>query len=269
MTVVEHADLGLLRFYDATLSDASPQDIAWPLEGGAALVVHPETSRLIRLPGSSAEDNIIERRFDLTLATDGSLHASTEVRARGAMRSPLAGEDGEYIRPHELRASVYERLARFLPNVRDLVVGPVVEYADGTWGYDFEVSSDGLLAEFGAIEVLELGALMSPEVLPLPAEDDPSHTAFLPVQGTHREIYTVSFEGRNAVGVTDPVEIVNEVGHVRLETFVEPGSIRVERELEFSSLEVPARLREQVVALRVALRHTNGAAVVFEKDELK
>ena len=185
------------------------------------------------------------------------------------MRSPLAGEDGEYIRPDELRASVYERLAEFLPTVRDLEVGPVVENADGTWSYDFEVSSEGLLADFGTVEVLELGSLMSHEVLPLPAEDDPSDTVFLPLQGTQREVYTVTFEGRQAVGITDPVEVANDLGRVRLDTSIDDGTIRIERDFELTSLEVAARQREQIVALRGALRQANGVAIVFGGDEVE
>ena len=124
------------------------------------------------------------------------------------------------------------------------------------------------MADFGAFEVLELGALMSPRALPLPAEDDPSDTVFLPLQGTHREIYTVTFEGRNAVGITDPVEIVNELEYVRLGTAIDRGSITIEREFGLTSLEVAADQREQVVALRGALRQANGVAVVFEDDEV-
>jgi hypothetical protein len=266
MTVLEHPDLGLLRFYDATLSDASPQDIALPLEGGAALVVHPETSTLIRLPGSSAEENVLEQRFDLTIAADGSLRASAEVRARGVMRSPLAREDGEYIRPDELRASVYEQLSGFLPDVRDLEIDPVIEEADGTWRYGFEVSSDGLLADFGSVRVLELGSLLSPEILPLPDEDASSDAAFFPLQGTLREVFTVSFDGGRALEITEPLEVVNELGHVRVNTVIDQESIRIERELGLTSLEVPAGQREQVVALRGALRQANGVAVVFEVE---
>ena len=269
MTVMEHPDLGPLRFFDATLSDASPQDIGLPLEGGAALVIHPETTGLIRLPGTSAADNVIERRFDLTIAADGSLRVSAEVRAHGVMRSPLAGEDGEYIRPDELRTSVYERLARFLPDVRDLEIGPIVEDADGTWGYSFQVSSDGLLADFGAVNVLELGSLMPPGVLPLPSEDDPSDTVFLPLQGTHREIYTVTSEDRDVLGITGSIEVVNELGHVRLDTRIDQGAIRIEREFGLTSLEVAAGQRELVVALRGALRQANGVAVVFGGDEVE
>jgi len=268
MTVVEHPDLGPLRFYDATLSDASPQDIALPLEGGAALVVHPKTSSLIRLPGSSAEENVLERRFDLTIAADGSLRISADVRARGAMRSPLEGEDGEYIRSDDLRASLYQRLSGFLSDVRDLEIDPVVEEVDGTWRYGFEVTSDGLLADFGKVKVLELGSLMSPDVFPLPAEDETSDVAFLPMQGTTREVYTVSFAGGAALEITEPFEVANELGHVRVDTLIDQGAIRIERELGMISLEVLAGQREQVVALRRALRQANGVAVVFEVDEV-
>lgn len=93
MTVVDAPGVGVLRLFDPTLSDASPQDLSVELEGGAGLVLDPRTSGLLRFPGSEAGANILETARVWTLDGAGTLHARMTEKLHGALRTRLEGKD--------------------------------------------------------------------------------------------------------------------------------------------------------------------------------
>ena len=263
LALVDDPDLGALRVYDPTLPDSSPQDIDPLLEGGAALVAHRGASHLLRLPGSPAADNVLVRELELKLAPDGSSHLSARIRASGAMRLLYTDEQGERFRPERLRENVYERLSDLLPEVRGLEVDAFSDDPDGRWTFGFRASSPALLATFGALGALELGPLLDLEQLPAPApdSDEPAH---LPMLGIIREVWTIEHEGLRSVGISAPLGVANDHGHVRVVTHREPERTRIEREVGFGALEVAPERRDQVLALRAALRKANSVAAIFE-----
>jgi hypothetical protein len=222
---------------DGTLLGVSELDT---LDDTEVLVLDPPGL----VPGSSVAvechfERVAERPQDLfqvqqpfpvartSISVDG-LRASAEVQARGAMRLAYAGEHGEHVRPERLRESVYDLLSGVLPVIGELEVDGVSAQPDGRWTFGFRVSSssDAVLADFGSVRVLELGALLELDELPVPASDS-MESAFLPMLGIIREEWTIEYEGWSSAVLSPPLEVTSEVGHARLETHGEPGRIRM------------------------------------------
>ena len=88
------------RFYDATLSDNSPQDISLRLERGPALVIHPDTTHLIRLPGSSAENNVLEHRYDVRIGAERLTRAALADEFAAASGKYFDNDSGRFASPH-------------------------------------------------------------------------------------------------------------------------------------------------------------------------
>jgi hypothetical protein len=264
MMVVESPELGRLRIYDATMSDRSAQDVSPRLEGAAALVLHDDTTKLLRLPGTGPEQNVVAKVHNWIFNPDGSLTGNSVFRRYGVPRIGLEGQGGDWLELSELRDRTRESLSEVLPQVQGLEVTEVREEEDGAWSYDASYRADGVLGESQTVRSLGLGELLSHAVIPLPSSEDPESVHYLPILGTIRETFEIRFPGHQLVGGQQPVERTGPVGSARISIEELSDGVQVERELKLSKRQLSAEDRNAVLELRGALREINHKVLLFE-----
>jgi hypothetical protein len=264
MMIVATPDIGRVRIYDATLSDRSAQDVSPVLEGATALLLHPATTQLLRLPGSEPEQNVAETEHNWTLETAGALTARTVYTRRGVMRIGLEGDGGYWIEPLELRDRVLSSIADVLTYVEELAVSEVREDEDGAWSYETTYRGDGVLGEVGSVRSLKLGELLSPSAIPLPSAEDPESVQYLPFLGTFKETFTIRFPGYRLIGGSQNVVKFGKIADLRSATEVLPDGVQVLRELKLRDRKLTPEDREAALELRAVLRRINDNVLLFE-----
>lgn len=262
MTVVEAPGVGLLRIYDPTLSESSPQDTSVDLEGGASLVLSARTTGLLRLPGSSAEDNILETVHAWRLDASGTLHVVMTSRFHGAFRSRLEGEGGDLIQAADLRESLFEVLAQRSPAFKDLQIGPIRREASGFWSYEASYQVPGALEDWGGVHVLDLFPLVDTGILPVP-DDEKEGSLYQPLLATRRDRFEIALEGRPLAGLPEAFEVKHAIGRVALEVHLDQGRLLIEREFRAETREIAYAARAQARALRQALGRLNAVSLRF------
>lgn len=83
-TVVTDPKLGRLLIFDATDDDTPVGDLPAHEQGSLALIVAGDAGSLMRMPVTSAETNLLDRRVDASLSADGSLAAVIHEKAAGS-----------------------------------------------------------------------------------------------------------------------------------------------------------------------------------------
>lgn len=82
-TIITHPKLGRLLIFDATDDNTPVGDLPDQEQGSLALIVAGEAGSLVRMPVTPAETNLLDRRVEASLASDGSLTAAIQEKAAG------------------------------------------------------------------------------------------------------------------------------------------------------------------------------------------
>jgi hypothetical protein len=82
-TVVEHPTLGRLLIFDPTDVDTPVGDLPEDEQGSLALIVAGDSGRLMKMPVTPADANLVQRKVEATLNGDGSLAATVNQQGAG------------------------------------------------------------------------------------------------------------------------------------------------------------------------------------------
>lgn len=264
MSIIEHETLGPLRLYDPTMPDGSKLDLAIDTLGGAALVLHPSTTTLLRIPENDPARDGWTERLDVTIEEGGAASVVKTVRSSGRYRAALEGELGRPLGRSGLEAREFRILGADDPDLSDLEVDAITEGDDGSWTYRTRFRSPSYLARFGEVRVLELPVLAPVGWLLLsPDEDDgPVDVRY---RGTFEDVVAVSHEGLTPLISPETIEVDNAVGSVEQRLTTEEGRTEVYRRLVLKLDEVTTEHVPAIAELQDALRRANAAAVAFER----
>ena len=260
--IVEHPTLGPLRLYDATLAEESALDIGLQLEGGTAFVLHPDTTGVLPIPGSSAEDNVVDEHHRVQIGSDGTVTVRQTFQYHGLLRRYLESDDGTILGRDELRRRVYRRVAGRNPELQDLSIGEVQQRPDGTWSYEFSYRSSGYLSDFGEFKLLELDTLAPLELLP--TSHEAGEVVFMPLRATLGSVYDLEYDGWRLVTAVESLQIENSVGRVATSLIDQDSGVRLQRSFSLIADQLAEGDLDEVMELRDALRQANGITLVFQ-----
>jgi hypothetical protein len=263
MTLVEHPQLGLLRFYDATLSRVSDHDTGLRLQGAPALVLHPDTRELVYLPQRGAIDDAYLERHVWRLDPVGKGTGRFAIETSGYMRSVFETEGGELLADDGLEELARLVVSRVSPGYSELDVEPVRVDPQRGWSVEGRYAMESTVAEAGTIRSVDVGPFLRLDRLPAPDEEG-EDSVFLPHLAVWTEIHEVHVEGLGYVGPRDGLRIDNEIGSLVLTVEPTEDGVRLTRRLETRTREIGPERAEGLVALRNALRRANRFVLLFE-----
>lgn len=81
--VIDHPKLGRVLLFDPTDPATPLGDLPESEQGSLALIVTREAGAMVRIPVLPTDSNCAERRIEVVLATDGSIHATVKERSTG------------------------------------------------------------------------------------------------------------------------------------------------------------------------------------------
>lgn len=139
-TVVKHPSLGRLLIFDPTDDNTPVGDLPGHEQGSFALIVAGDAGALMRMPMTPPEANLLERRTDVVLGSDGSITASLHEQSAGqsavALRSELRSNSrAEYLKRIE------GWVTRGAEGARVSKVEPQDNNAEGSFGLDVNFTS--------------------------------------------------------------------------------------------------------------------------------
>jgi hypothetical protein len=239
-SAVDHPVAGSLVMFDPTDAHTPFGELPIDEQGGLALVVHPQTTALVRLPLSTTERHVTERTVNGVLATDGGFTASILERYTGAsattaraVRSGL--DDATYL---ELLTN---RVAAGIPRVRVASIrAPVETAADPSLAFEIEASSFAQQAGGLVLVPMPFDRSTIPE---LPAAAERRTAVLLEPQLVIESVDLQLPAGLAADDLQKPVRIESAFGRYALEFLVAKGAVQAKRRLEIPLQRIePAQL---------------------------
>ncbi len=260
--VVDAPGVGPLRLLDPTLPAATGIDVPVELEGGAGLVADPRTTALVRFPLSSSGDNREDTEATGRLLPGGGIAFTLRRTLAGASRGGYEGHAGTPLDEDELRRKVFGAFSAAFPSIADLEVRRWSRPPRGGWSYDVTFDAQGALASFGGLDVLQLPRLAAPKIFAPPTGergDDTRET----LPRTVRETWELETSDRVVVETPGSFVVENKLGHVRVDSAIAAGRVRIEREIVVEASSISRGDAKEAEELQRALRRANGAALVL------
>jgi hypothetical protein len=103
-TIVTNPALGRLLIFDPTDDDTPVGDLPYHEQGSYALIVAGDSGKLMRMPETSPEDNLLDCIVEATLNADGSIEVNIKDNAKGQSAASLRREQ------HYAAAADYSKL---------------------------------------------------------------------------------------------------------------------------------------------------------------
>jgi hypothetical protein len=91
-TVIKHATLGRLLIFDATDPDTALGDLPDYLQGSFGLIIAGEQGGLAKMPMTPPENDLLERKIEVSLNDSGELKGTIRERANGQTSSVFRQE---------------------------------------------------------------------------------------------------------------------------------------------------------------------------------
>jgi hypothetical protein len=228
-STIDHPTLGSLVIFDPTDEHTPFGELPIDEQGSLALVVHPQSTALVRLPLLPAERHATDRTVNGVLAPDGTLTASVRERYTGAsatraraLRNGLHAED--------YRALLARRLAAAIPRVRVTTIAPPVETSPDQ-SLAFEVEASGFAQDSGGLVLVPM-PFDSGTLLQIPAAADRKTAVLLEPRLISESVRLQLPAGLAADEVQKPVRIESPFGRYSLELTAVTGALQAKRRLE-------------------------------------
>src|SRR5262245_44344696 len=139
-TIVEHPTLGRLLIFDPTDPYTTVGDLPGEEQGSLALIVAGDAGRLMTMPVTPPEANLVQRKIEATLNTDGSLTAS--LREQSVGQSAAKARAAYNLRA---RADFTKSIERWITSgAKSATIAkmePKDDRADNRFGLDIEFST--------------------------------------------------------------------------------------------------------------------------------
>jgi transglutaminase-like putative cysteine protease len=136
-TVIKHATLGRLLIFDATDPDTSLGDLPEYLQGSFALIIAGEQGGLVKMPVTSPESNLLERKIEVNLTAEGEVKGTIHETANGQTSSVFRQELRVLSAP-DYKKALEGWLTRGATGAQLLKFTSTDKRADSSFGLDVE-----------------------------------------------------------------------------------------------------------------------------------
>jgi hypothetical protein len=239
--VIEHAVLGSLVIFDPTDPHTRFGELPLAEQGSLALIVHPSSGELVKLPLLPIDRHAIDRTTNGVIDANGSLTASIHERYLGdqsstarAIRAALDAETYRDVATRRVAASVPRaRVTRITP------VDPASDEAAATFEFEaagYATAANGLLLVAMPFE---------PGTIQLPDAADRQTPVLVEPKLVNETVRLRVAADLRVDEAQPPVRIESPFGRYSLEVTLENGLLQAKRRLELPLQQIePAQLAE-------------------------
>ena len=130
VTVIQHARLGRLLIFDPTAESTPMGDLPFYLQGSFALLDTKDAEPLVKMPVTPPDTNVVERKVEVELDSEGTLTGAVQDRARGQIAAGYRAEFKDLSRP-DYNSMIQRWISSSAPGSRVSKVEPVDSAGDG------------------------------------------------------------------------------------------------------------------------------------------
>ncbi|HJU42426.1 MAG TPA: transglutaminase-like domain-containing protein [Vicinamibacterales bacterium] len=240
VSVIDHPGFGPLVVFDPTDEHTPFGELPIDQQGALALLVHPESAALVRLPLLPADRHATDRTVNGVVAANGVLTASVRERYSGASAATArALRNG--LTADVFRDLLARRMAAGIPRARIANIAPPVE-TTSDHSLAFEVEASGFARDTAGLFLVpmpfELGMSTT-----IPATADRKTAVLLEAQVINEVVHLQLPAGLVVDAVQKPVRIESPFGRYSLEFTFATGMLQAKRRLEIPLQRIdPAQL---------------------------
>ncbi|MGH9823780.1 MAG: transglutaminase-like domain-containing protein, partial [Blastocatellia bacterium] len=229
-SVIDHPSLGRLLIFDPTDEETPVGEVSEQLQGSYALIITREGGALVKMPQTPPEENLHVCKVDASLAADGSIGASVEVKDQGW----AATQARAYF--HQMPKVDYtKRIERWITRGANGATVTSIEPADDADAHRFN-----LKVQFNALNYAQLmqGTLLvfKPSVvhnddIPSLGDKERKYAVVLSPSAYKDEVKVKLPAGFSVDELPDPVKLETEFGEYSTSYQVKDGALVFSRTL--------------------------------------
>lgn len=228
-SAIDHPVLGKLVIFDPTDEHTPFGELPLHEQGSLALIVHPGSTALVRLPLLPADHHATDRAIDGVLAANGTLSASVHEHYTGeSAATARALRNG--LDPQSYLEMLRRRVAASIPRALVTNITAPVD-ASRDQPLSFDVEAPGFAQQTGGLVLVPM-PFDSGTLLQIPSAAD-RKTAVLLEPSVVSETVTLQLPaGLTLDDVQQPIRIESPFGRYTLEFIPTMGALRARRRLE-------------------------------------
>ena len=261
-SVVNHSTLGRLLIFDPTDPYTPVGDIPKMEQGSLALIDHPSTNSLTRMPVLANETNGLERTIEAVLASDGSITGNINENTKGQTAA------GERARLRQLSAPDFNRMieswvARGLSGAKTTKIVTKDDHQDGRFrlDLDFAASSYGQVMQ-SRLMVFKPAIIGRLDRLSF-TDGARSHPYVIDGSNYSEKIKIKLPDGFAVDELPDAVQINADFGEFRAKYDVIDGNLVFSRSLNLNRTTIPAEKYDTVKKFFGRVNSAEQAQVVL------
>ncbi|HKF57192.1 MAG TPA: DUF3857 and transglutaminase domain-containing protein [Blastocatellia bacterium] len=263
-TIVEHPTLGHLLIFDPTDPYTPVGDLPEDEQGSLALIVAGDAGRLMAMPVTPPEDNMVQRRLEATLNPDGSLSAVVREEATGQAAVKFRAEYNL-----RARADFTKSIERWVTSGANSATIAKIEPKDDraanrfTMSVEFSAPSYAQLMQ-GRLLVFKPAIVSRREALPLGAGAR-KQPVILNSNALDEEVKVKLPSGFDVDELPDPAKLDTPFGRYSASYQVKDGYLIFTRKLITVGTLIPAEKYSSVKSFFERVRGADSAPVVLAK----
>jgi len=263
-TIIEHPTLGRLLIFDPTDPYTPVGDLPGREQGSFALIDAGDAGRLMTMPLTPPEANLVQRTIEATLTANGSLSASLRQQSAGQSASQSRAEYSLKARA-DYTKSIERWITAGAPSAAVARVEPKDDRAANRFGLevDFSSPSYGQLMQ-GRLLVFKPAVVSRREALPVSAGAR-KHPVVLSSHALDEEVKIKLPAGFEVDELPDPVKLDTTFGRYSASYQVKDGYLVFKRSLITVGTMIPADFYAGVKTFFERVRAADSAPVVLAK----
>jgi hypothetical protein len=261
-TVITDPNLGRLLIFDATDSNTPVGDLPDDEQGSLALIVAADKGRLVRMPTTAPEANLLDRQTQVVLTADGSISATLSERAMGQTAVGFRREFRGLSRP-DYTSRIEKWIARNVNGAKVTKIEPVDSSVEGRFGLDVEFTahSYGQLMQ-DRLLVFRPAIVERQDTLAL-TKTRRSHPVVLEAEAFSETVRVNLPTGFDVDEVPDAKKLETSFGNFSTKYEVKDGTLIFTRSLVLRAATIPVEDYAKVQSFFASMREAEQAPVVL------
>lgn len=263
-TIITHPQLGRLLIFDATDDMTPVGDLPDHEQGSLALLIAGDNGALMRMPTTSPESNLLERKSEVTLDGDGAITATVRENSMGQTAASYRRGFRNLSRP-DYTGAIESWIARGANGAKVSKVTPTDNSTEGLFALDVEFTarSYGQLMQ-NRLLVFRPAIVERMESVSL-TEAKRTHPVVLESQLYHETVRIKLPEGFEVDEMPDPMKLDTSFGTFSATYEVKDGHLLFTRKLLQRGMTVPVADYAKVRSFFAGVRAAEQAPVVLAR----
>ena len=242
LSAIDHPALGTLVMFDPTDEDTPFGELPIDQQGSLALVMHPKSTALVRLPLLPTETHTTDRMVSGVLAADGALTASVREEYSGASAT-MARALRRRLDAEAYRDVLARRVAAGIPRVRIASIA-APDPASSAQSLSFQLEASAFAQHSGGLILVPM-PFDSSALTQLPPAGDRRTAVLLEPRVVNETVHVQLPAGWTIDDVQKPMRIESPFGRYSLQFTSLTGALQAKRRLEIPRQRIePAQLAE-------------------------